>query len=55
MGRLMSSQISLKSPSQTEDLDAVVLPVADHDVVAVDQKTVGQVELIGRFIAGLAP
>ena len=39
-----------------EHLDAAVLAVADvHAVIAGHQQAVGQVELVGMFLAGLAP
>ena len=39
-----------------KDLDAAVLPVAHiHPVVPGNQQAVGQVELVGAFLAGLAP
>ena len=40
---------------QAKDLDTVVLAVADHDIVAVDQKAVGQVELVGTALTGDSP
>ena len=38
-----------------EELDAVVLAVADDDAVAVDDEAVGQVEVVGLGLAGLTP
>ena len=42
-------------PVEGEELDAVVLAVADDDAVAVDDQAVGQVKVVGLGLAGLAP